>query len=173
MIHAIVFVLLCMFGNLGFAQIPSKALLPSTMVWTRHNSIIIHEGDQEDEGDDDVKQIAKNNSSFFFLMKILSVSHNKTKRTFFIKKIYVILFQFNSSIPPPKTILSQSQNSKILGPPKFLTCISIVYQWPGHAPCFIKLMVFKVLAPVQVRSCRGPLPILCCKSKLKIGRKKP
>jgi hypothetical protein len=51
LIQAIVFVLLCMFGNLGFAQISSKGTLPSTAQWCVYvpqtTLIIIHEGTEK------------------------------------------------------------------------------------------------------------------------------
>jgi hypothetical protein len=49
----------------GFCPNSLKGTLPSTMVCTQHNSIIIHEGDQEDDGDDDVNKLQKIIHHFF------------------------------------------------------------------------------------------------------------
>jgi hypothetical protein len=120
--------------------------------FTEHNGVYPTQlyyntwGDQEDDGDDDVNKLQKIIHHFFFLMKILSVSHNKTKRFFFKNSI---LFYFNSihQYLPPSPQKQFCLSLKIVRYWSH-TNSSHAHQevrWPGHAPCFIKLMAFKVL----------------------------
>ncbi len=96
--------------------------------FTEHNGVYPRQlyyntwGHQEDDGDDDVKKLQKIIHHFFSWWKFCQY-HTIRQRDFFLKSI---LFYFNLFInnPPPPTILSQSQNTKILGPPKFLTSTS-------------------------------------------------